>query len=302
MIAKLRSGILTCVLYAIAVTPVCVAQSSFVFVEEVLPTTNASELITQAFVGLNVDYEWVSQTTNSGPYWSTSSAGAVAAVQPKCSGTAGTLTGSDPDWQPEVKVLNQFTAQIVMDPLYIEELAEGTVATTSRTRKGWLNTDITPPENSPGTPCLGADWEFKFQTNPGWGAFLFEGGLWMTEEGQHWNQATHLADILGSNGILGGDNGWYIVDSAGENLPGTHYSEETDLFVWTDRFPQIQPGTVIWIMGRRDENGEPLPHAILTTENWLSAGNYGPACSDQCLGYYWFTPSLTASWNGGGAN
>lgn len=303
--------------FLLFLTGTCNAQSSFVFVDEVLQNTSASEHISEVFILNDTDGQYVADQLIEGPFWTTSSATNGFQFAPKTGATAANSSTTAPDWQPEVSVVNEYNARVWSDRMYLEDYACLDAGTTSRIRKGWVNTDITPPENFPGTPCLGADWEFDFENTTTGGGYWFEAGLWYSPKGTHWRNAIHLADIYGTNGLLGGlpnagdvdsdgntiqTTGWVIIDSEGQSAPGTHYSENVDIWVWSDRFPQVQPGMTLWIMGPRDIEGRPLPHAILTTEHYLW-DSAGPAhvSLNKGLGFYRFKPSLLSSWDGGGA-
>lgn len=299
------------------------AQSSFVFIDEELPTTNATEHIAETGVWNDTDGELLWQNNVVGPNWESAASTSAVSFHPKSAGVAMCQSSAAPRWQPKVDLLTQYGGQTWIDPFYLNDMASVEAGTVSRIRKGLVNQDITPPENFPGTPCRGADWRFEFGNNTQWGGFNFSAGLWYSPRGTHWRDARLLAEIYGSNGLIGSDipmqgelddngnvigsTGWLIINYGGQFSPGVYYSDEPDHWWFEDRFPQIQPDMTLWWMGAPFwENGRrrPRPHADFWTTHYLlgyGAGNYGTAVN-QGQGFYKFSPSLLSSWNGAGAD
>lgn len=280
---------------------ITMAQSEFVFIDEVLPGMNATEYFAETVnEGWIDDVEYDYDYVQVGPAWTSATAVSNLYFPPKAGGNASAAAGAGPVNQPACNSISMLNQGIAFAPIYIDYYAVMYNVGVTRARKGWEVVDVTPQTSTP-TGCLGVDVTFTIGGQSD-GLWDFGGGIWKTEKGQNpLTDGVWLADIFAGTGYLGQvDN----TDVYGPGLLVNSVNSGISVFLgqgehtFHERFPQVQPGDVIWFMGADRGDGLPYPHAGFGQEIHHDYVNYGspPALSESAgIVDYEFDVSLVAS-------
>lgn len=265
------------------------AQSVFLFHDEVLPHTNAAEHIVSYNVFGQYQNRRVSDTRQFGPTWDLGSIGGTASIRPQFIGNASAQSNSDAVDQPKVQLLAQLGAALVSDRNYLQSRVSGRAKAQSQVRKGYLLKEYVAYPNKP-THFLGADITFSLQ-NVSMSNLSFVGaGLWVTNQGEHWNQAKPLMNVECDPMRC------VFTHFAGPKAMGPNNREFVNgaNVVYKATFPEIQPGKVLWWMGPYNpgDSGRRPPHAVASAEETMEADRMmGPW---RKTGRLWYTLEVSA--------